>query len=886
MPTPPDTEGSSNASPDGSINKEQRKRAASPAPSCSTIESSVEVASSNALPNSSTITATQSTAPAAASKSTPGPPPAKRRKLTPEEKLEQAQAKEAKAREAAEKKALKEQQKAEAEAEKARKAEEKARKDEERAEEKARKDEEKRAKAEEREAKKREKELEEERKAQEKLAKERKQMRLGAFFAGKPSTPARSTSGGDEEQPRTRRKSLSLEPPFDALADQIRDSASPSKGTPLSTSAKKPSIGDYKRTFLPFQLPPTGSLAPVPDHSEADQDRFDHELNDPSIQEKYDLGLCQSYANLSNYYEEESKNSRGIPEANIQKIVNALRGLKNELIDLTGEVEDQSGEGLLQKIPVKHIHFDEDVRPDYYGTYTQIRSPRRKRKVSRNPFTRARPDTDYDVDSEAEWEEPEEGDEEIGDEEDDEIDSQADAGEMDDFLDDEDDIKIKRKAVTDSLAPESTGLCWENERGRIRHVDGIDVKEQPEAMSGMRIGFLLPGFVSATIDPFSTSYWEKPAPAPAQPAVTAITDTTTGLMPPPRQPLQPKLNFSGTQPQHDLIGAAEGQKGPITSLAASQVIKRGPKPAPKTLSKEDLEEFKEAVIGSPLGKLELQKGLKSRFPKLTNETIKENLNSLFAQKGAGKTKQWVYVGDSNLTLDLRNGVVTRPPKREAKAAAEVLGTAELLEMILLELSTYLQMNKKVRKRRKTAYNLARLRRVNSFFKNCIDGSTQLLLSTCGKRDVLAPLDWLFKKQLGITVLPTALEDDSHCGKFRLREIDVNFPRNDWKSLLIFDKTQNKQDATWRKIRIARPEDDLREIVIDVSFLGGPFYADRRYRKAFRFRPDDTLSTVFDAFRSKMFEANRKDAELVREVILAPKRKWEELKYLAEKTFSL
>ncbi|EME81707.1 uncharacterized protein MYCFIDRAFT_188682 [Pseudocercospora fijiensis CIRAD86] len=601
---------------------------------------------------SSTNAATQPNAPASTSTSTTHFPPAKRRKLTPAEKLEQAQAKEARAREAAEKKALKEQQKAEAEAEKARKAEEKARKEEEKAEEKARKDEEKarkdeekRAKAEEKEAKKREKELEEERKAQEKLAKERKQMRLGAFFAGKPSTPAKSSSGGDEEQPRTRHNSLSLEP-FDAVASQIRSSASPSKGTPPPTSAKKSSIGDYKRTFLPFQLPPTATLAPVPEFSEADQDRFDHELNDPSIQEKYDLGLCTSYASLSNYFDEQSKNGRGLPEPNIEKIVDALRGVKNGPIDLTGEVADQSGEGVLRRIPVKQIHFDEDVRPDYCGTYTQIKSPRRKRKVSRNPFTRARPDTDYDVDSEAEWEEPEEGDEEIGDEEDDEADSQADAGEMDDFLDDEDDVKIKRKMVIDSLPPESTGLCWENERGRIQHVDGNDVEDQPEAMSGMRLGFLLPGFTGTTIDPFSTSYWDKPAPVPAQPHAPTASDNTTGLMGPPRQPLQPKLNFSGTQPQHDLIGAAEGQKGPITSLAASQAAKRGPKPAPKTLSKEDLAEFKEAVVGSPLGKIELQKGLKSRFPKLTNETIKENLNTLFAQKGAGKTKQWVYFGDS------------------------------------------------------------------------------------------------------------------------------------------------------------------------------------------------------------------------------------------------
>jgi chromatin assembly factor 1 subunit A len=62
------------------------------------------------------------------------------------------------------------------------------------------------------------------------------------------------------------------------------------------------------------------------------------------------------------------------------------------------------------------------------------------------------------------------------------------------------------------------------------------------------------------------------------------------------------------------VGAAQGEKRPINSVASSaaQGEKRGRKAAPKTLSKEDMDEFKDAVVGSQLGKLELCKGLKAR----------------------------------------------------------------------------------------------------------------------------------------------------------------------------------------------------------------------------------------------------------------------------------
>lgn len=623
MPTPPDTENerSSNASPGGSVESDRRERAASPVLRTSTsLNSVIEVPSSNAVPASSVMT-TQSIAPESASMSDTGPP-AKRRKLTPAEKSEQAQLKETKAREKAEKKAAAEEKKAQAEAEKEeRKAqveEEKARK----AEEKRLKDEEKRAKAEEKEAKKREKELEETKKQEEKLAKERKQMRLGAFFGGKPSTPAKRSIDGEEIALLSRQKSLSLEP-FDAASAQLKSTTSPVKHSPAPASSKKSNVSDYHKTFLPFEAPTHSQVAPVVRDEQADQARFDHDLNDPLVQEKFDLGLVSSYASLDSYFSElrnARRGKRGHP--NIRKVVERAQGTSKEPIDLTEEGSRESPDSILRKVDTKYIHFHEDVRPAYCGTYTKLTSPRTTRRTMRNPFTRSRPDTDYDYDSEAEWEEPEEG-EDIGSDDDEEADSNADGDEMDDFLDDEDDkAKSRRKAVTVELIPQSTGLCFANDRGRVLHVDGAQVAVQPPVMDGMRMGFLLPGLSGMTIDPFSTSYWETPAPAHT--AANAISSgkslgtrpSPTAVMAPPRKPLEPRLNFNSSAESavFALIGAADGQKGPVSSTTAmTPAVKRGRKPQPKALSKEDLDELKAAVVGNQLGKLDLHKALKARY---------------------------------------------------------------------------------------------------------------------------------------------------------------------------------------------------------------------------------------------------------------------------------
>lgn len=594
MPSPPDTDQSSNASPgnDGAT-------AASPAPSSSALSSIQEVESNPDTTTNTNADAASSSARAAGA----GPPPAKRRKLTPSEKIEQQRAKDVKAAE---------------------KAEQKARKDE----EKRAKDEEKRLKAEEKEAKRREKDLEEERKNQEKLKKERSQMRLGAFFQ-KPATPAKATTSTDDLEDsaaRARRRSLSLET-YDDIADQIRRSASPSKGgkgTPKASQPAKPSqlsiqqtpskptLSDYKKHFLPFDLQSHTVLAPLPyaDRSPDENDKaqavFDADINDPTLQEKYDLGLVPSYANIENIFPSEQRACGNADFPTARQIVEQIHGNSSQQpIDLTQDASFQNPVDLLQSLPLRYLHFAEDVRPPYFGTYTRKRTKTSSRHLSRNPFARERDDTNYDYDSEAEWEEPEEGEDLLNDE-DDEAESNGDPDEMDEFLDDEhDELRNKRKLITGDLLPVTTGLCWEDERRKI--IPSTEQCEGASDLSDMRMDFIIPGFTGKTIDPFSTVYWE---PSVMPPPGIPVKDTFGLSQQPARQPLKERHNSNSATP--DLVGAAEGQKGPINSVAATQGEKRGRKPAPRILSKEDMDEFKDAVVGSALKKADLTKGLKSR----------------------------------------------------------------------------------------------------------------------------------------------------------------------------------------------------------------------------------------------------------------------------------
>jgi hypothetical protein len=83
-----------------------------------------------------------------------------------------------------------------------------------------------------------------------------------------------------------------------------------------------------------------------------------------------------------------------------------------------------------------------------------------------------------------------------------------------------------------------------------------------------------------------------------------------GKMKPPKAPLMPRSNTNDTM---TIIGASTGMKGPIMSVASTKAAK----PAPKPLQGAELAEFRDAVDGSNLTKVDLLKALKKRYVFIT-----------------------------------------------------------------------------------------------------------------------------------------------------------------------------------------------------------------------------------------------------------------------------
>lgn len=224
---------------------------------------------------------------------------------------------------------------------------------------------------------------------------------------------------------------------------------------------------DYERVFLPFSLPPTGVLAPLnallsnPDHLAAAQSRLD----DIVAHKDVDM-MPVTIETLRSVF---PKRRRGLETTTIVEIVDRINGAADNPIDLT---EDSNAKplDLLKQVSMKYLHFGEDVRPPYYGTYTKRHDPIDERKVSRNPTLRGLPDLNYDYDSEAEWEEPGEG-EDLDSEGEEDLEDDADE-DLDGFLDDEDDPDVKRRLLNGDQEPVSTGLCWEDPSGVSRLNDG------------------------------------------------------------------------------------------------------------------------------------------------------------------------------------------------------------------------------------------------------------------------------------------------------------------------------------------------------------------------------------------------------------------------------
>ncbi|KAF1848070.1 uncharacterized protein K460DRAFT_307930 [Cucurbitaria berberidis CBS 394.84] len=544
-----------------------------------------------------------STQAAVASSSTPQP--AKRRKLTQKEKDDQRLEKEAKAKAKADKKAQKD-------------AEDKLK-----AEQKAQKEEEKRKKIEERDEKKRQREEEQQQKEEEKAKKERAQMKLNAFFV-KPKV-----AGVNAGQAVVDSTQNLVAPSVSLSADASGNSTNLGPPSPQKTIVKN-AQSDYERYFLPFNLAAHVILAP--------KNAFlEDSVKLKAAQTRLDQLITQEDVHMEPITLETLKSSfpsqlrRGWPTASIVEVVECAYGSTDRPIDLTDGKGATSRQPLdmLNDIPMKYIHFEKDVRPPYYGTYTRSYTDADAARLARNPLARLRQDTDYDYDSEAEWDEPEEGEDLDSDGEDD-ADEEAE-DDMDGFLDDEEDPQLKRRHISGDLVPVSTGLCWEDAHKVSRLNDGsgaicTDFKD-------FTMGFLL-GPQLRSIDPFSTTYWTpEPTPSTATISTPSKDIPSKGPMNPPRVPLVQRT-------MNGLLNTLNTPQNPSSGTASK------PTKAKRQIPPEQLPAFKAEIEGKDLTKIGMVEALKKMFPKLPKDAITNTLSVVAARVGpTEKEKRWVLINN-------------------------------------------------------------------------------------------------------------------------------------------------------------------------------------------------------------------------------------------------
>jgi chromatin assembly factor 1 subunit A len=424
-------------------------------------------------------------------------------------------------------------------------------------------------------------------------------MKLGAFFgrpapaSTPPDTPDRVSVGVS-----SRRSSIV----------SIDMDGSEGDATPAKEKSKQPGW------ILPFFLLENTDLAP--------NNRFIASKNHHSDMSWLDRQNAEVRAK-GLFGKRRARIRRVVP---VRDMVAKLEGSEDEPIDLTANYSGAATSQSLKSVPYKVLHFREDVRPPYQGTYTRPVSPRSARKLSRRPVHRGLPDTDYDYDSEAEWQEPEPDDEDL-ECDDDLSEDEEGAEEMGDFLDDEADAG-KRIVSTSDVEPLSTGLCWEGETSLT--VAGFDLGHY--RMQLMHDDQRLP------IDPYSTSHWKIEKQEVSLEATTA--------MQPPRLPLQNVSVNSLTTMRAFVTGPkihpVQKEKEVAVAAAAARGRPANPNKPIKTIPAEYLADFKKEVNGSDANKALLLEMLKKKFPKCSKDAIKGTLDTVAVRMGLKEAdKRWV-----------------------------------------------------------------------------------------------------------------------------------------------------------------------------------------------------------------------------------------------------
>jgi chromatin assembly factor 1 subunit A len=285
--------------------------------------------------------------------------------------------------------------------------------------------------------------------------------------------------------PSTPRKDYALSPfVMDGTSAGIVSTKSPRAPTPVG------SVCDFDKEFKEFWVKPNVTMAPT--HTTRKDDECRAAVN-RALDEALALPSQVKHEDTMDINTATGSETRGITKEQIVELLhipphkaNLRRGntLPYSTKDVLARINTPDDPGLpaliptgstkpeklnlayylqiLNSLPYKFLKFAEDVRPPYNGTYTRI--PTSSGLLhGKNPFQRALPMVDYDCDSEAEWVADDEGEELLSE---DEEDRESEAGEsLNGFLDDEDDVALKRGGLGILVAMNS-GVCWEDEKGK------------------------------------------------------------------------------------------------------------------------------------------------------------------------------------------------------------------------------------------------------------------------------------------------------------------------------------------------------------------------------------------------------------------------------------
>lgn len=436
------------------------------------------------------------------------------------------------------------------------------------------------------------------------------QLRIASFFS-RPTAASTPPLTPDELSSRgsSRRSSI-------ASIDE------PEPEAEVPSTVAKPPNPEYEKSFIPFFVHENTTMAPV---NRCMIERGSKAFSDHG----QDFRLGSEVSDVEPLSVRFGRKRRLLmhPFA-VKEIIDITHSSTTETIDLSREGDP------LSTIPYKFLSFREDVRPPYIGTYTKSIPSAVARKMSRKPTYKGRTDTNYDYDSEAEWEPPAEDDEELNDDE--MSDDEEGDAEMDDFLDDEGDLG-RRRMFDGDMDPVSSGLCWQ---GEGQDSNGYD-------MNVYRMD-VLHDSTTFPIDPYASTQWSDEAKVVVTKTKTESNikkEETENIMLPPRLPLA-SVSVPNTIPsmlspfrKQDSSGSENTSSDSVSKGRSSDTNK-----TIKMVQPEYLSAFKQAVEGSDLTKAGLIEILKKQFPKCSKDAIKDTLSLVAIRVGKKEAeKRWQLI---------------------------------------------------------------------------------------------------------------------------------------------------------------------------------------------------------------------------------------------------